>query len=143
MAFLAVNADGVSVATIRSTLRRAKLAASSGKSSTPLFSEKRYSIVMFFPSIHPSLLSSWRNAVKRIVLPAAVLLSRKPTRKSFQATARWPAVSQLLWKKRKAYSLGIPKTTGSWSESDRGGTRPWEKVYKDWGQWKDYLGRIG
>jgi hypothetical protein len=53
-------------------------------------------------------------------------------------------VSRLLWKKRKAYSLGIRKNeTGSWGESDRGGIRLWEKVSKDWGQWKSYSVGIG
>jgi len=42
-----------------------------------------------------------------------------------------------------AYSLGIPKTTGSWGESDRGGIRLWGKVYKDWGLWKRYSVGIG
>jgi hypothetical protein len=46
-------------------------------------------------------------------------------------------------KEKGVFSRYPKKTTGSWSESDRGGTRLWEKVYKDWGQWKDYLGRIG
>jgi hypothetical protein len=32
--------------------------------------------VIFFPSIHPSLLSSCRNAYKRTALPEAVLGSR-------------------------------------------------------------------
>ena len=46
--------------------------------------------------------------------------------------------------KRERRILSVSqKPTGSWSESDRGGTRLWEKVYKDWRQWKDYLGRIG
>lgn len=51
-------------------------------------------------------------------------------------------VSRLLWKKGKAYSLGIPKTTGSWGESDRGGIRLCGKVPKDREQWKSYSERI-
>src|SRR5574341_645396 len=39
-------------------------------------------MVRFFPSIHPSLLSSRRNASKRTALPEAVLPSRKPMRKN-------------------------------------------------------------
>jgi len=42
-----------------------------------------------------------------------------------------------------AYSLGIPKTTGSWGESDPGGIRLCEKVTKDGEQWKSYLVGIG
>ena len=44
-------------------------------------------MVMFFPSIHPSLLSSCRNTSKRPALAAAVLLSRKPMRKIFPPAA--------------------------------------------------------
>ena len=40
-------------------------------------------MVIFFPSIHPSLLSSCRNASTRTALPEAVLVSRKPMRKIF------------------------------------------------------------
>ena len=46
-------------------------------------SANRYSMAIFFPSIHPSLLSSCRNASKRTALPEAVLESRKPMRKIF------------------------------------------------------------
>ena len=37
--------------------------------SGPLFSPNRYSMAILFPSIHPSLLSSCRNASKRTALP--------------------------------------------------------------------------
>jgi len=41
--------------------------------------------------------------------------------------------------KRERRILSVSqKTTGSWGESDRGGIRLWEKVYKDWGLWKRY-----
>src|SRR5262249_19723607 len=40
-------------------------------------------MVIFFPSIHPSLLSSCRKASMRTALPEAVLESRKPMRKIF------------------------------------------------------------
>ena len=39
--------------------------------------------VKFFPSIHPSLLNSCRNASTRTAIPEAVLGSRKPMRKIF------------------------------------------------------------
>ena len=91
VAFLTANATGVAVTTIRSTLRRTSSAASSGRRSGPLFSPNRYSMVIFFPSIHPSLLSSCRNASTRTALPEAVLLSRKPMRKIFPAAAPEPA----------------------------------------------------
>ena len=39
-------------------------------------SPNRYSTVRFFPSIHPSLLISCRNASKSTALPEAVLASR-------------------------------------------------------------------
>src|SRR5215831_14951237 len=47
------------------------------------------------------------------------------------------AAARLLWKIKKAYSLGIPKKqTGSRNESDRGGTRLWGKVYNLSAKWK-------
>ena len=61
VALFAANAAGVPETTIRSTLRRTKSAASSGRRSG-FCSANRYSMVIFFPSIHPSLLSSCRNA---------------------------------------------------------------------------------
>ena len=54
VALLAANADGVPETTIRSTLRRTSSAASSGRRSD-FCSANRYSMVIFFPSIHPSL----------------------------------------------------------------------------------------
>ena len=48
-------------------------------------SANRYSMLIFFPSIHPSLLSSCRNASTRTAIPEAVLGSRKPMRKTFPA----------------------------------------------------------
>ena len=84
VAFLAANAGRVPATTIRSTLRRTSSAASSGRRSG-FSSANRYSMVIFFPSIQPSLLSSCRNASKRTALPEAVLASRKPMRKIFPA----------------------------------------------------------
>ena len=54
VALLAANAGAVPVTTIRSTLRRTKSAASSGWRSD-FCSANRYSMMRFFPSIHPSL----------------------------------------------------------------------------------------
>ena len=82
VAFFAANAGGVAATTIRSTLRRTKSAASSGRGSD-FCSPNRYSMAIFFPSIQPSLLSSCRNASKRTALPEAVLPSRKPMRGTF------------------------------------------------------------
>src|SRR5206468_2285335 len=42
-----------------------------------------YSMVIFFPSIQPSLRISCQNASERTVLPEAVLLARKPMRGIF------------------------------------------------------------
>ena len=67
VAFFAANAGGVPETTIRSTLRRTKSAANSGRRSG-FPSANRYSMVIFFPSIHPSLSSSWRNASKRTAI---------------------------------------------------------------------------
>lgn len=71
VAFFAANAGGLPATTIRSTLRRIKSAASSGKRSF-FPSANRYSMVIFFPSIQPSLVSSCRNASTRTALPEAV-----------------------------------------------------------------------
>ena len=79
---LAANAGGPPVTTIRSTLRRTRSAASSGRRSF-FPSTNRYSIAIFFRSIHPSLVSSCRNASERTAIPEAVLLSRKPMRRIF------------------------------------------------------------
>ena len=64
VAFFAANGVGPPETTIRSTFRRTRSAASSGRRSG-FCSANRYSMVIFFPSIHPSLLSSCRNASKR------------------------------------------------------------------------------
>src|SRR5262249_53310069 len=80
VAFFAADADGFPAVTIRSTFRRTRSAASSD-SVSGFCSPNRYSMVIFFTSIHPSLLISCRNASTRIALPAAVLESRKPMRK--------------------------------------------------------------
>ena len=82
VALFAANGVGPPEATIRSTFRRTNSAASSGSRSS-FCSANRYSMVMFFLSVHPSLLSSCRNASKKTALPEAVLLSRKPMRKIF------------------------------------------------------------
>src|SRR5262245_33832161 len=82
VAFFAANVCGVPETTIRSTFKRTRSAASSGTRSG-FCSANRYSMVMFFPSIHPSLSSSCRNASRRTALPEAVLASRKPMRETF------------------------------------------------------------
>src|SRR5262245_34130233 len=82
VAFFAANAGTADETTIRSTFRRTRSAASSGRRSF-FCSANRYSMVMFFPSIHPSLLSSCRNASKKTAILEAVLLSRKPMRVIF------------------------------------------------------------
>src|SRR5215510_12336114 len=79
VALLAANAGGPPETTIRSTLRRTRSAARpESRSNFP--SANRYSKVIFFPSIHPSLPISCRNASKRTAIPEAVLDSRKPMR---------------------------------------------------------------
>ena len=87
LAPFAANASGAPVTTIRSTLRRTRSAASSSGERSFFCSANRYSMVMFFPSIHPSLLSSCRNTSARTALPEAVLVSRNPMRRIF--TACW------------------------------------------------------
>src|SRR5262245_39908119 len=82
VALLDANAATVPATTITSTFRRTKSAASSGN-RWPFCSANRYSKAILFPSIHPSLLSSCRNASKRTALPEAVPSSRKPMRKIF------------------------------------------------------------
>jgi hypothetical protein len=77
VAFFAASTTGAVVTTIRSTLRRTRSAASSGRRSD-FCSANQYSMTILFPSIHPRLLSSCRNASKRTAILEAVLLSRKP-----------------------------------------------------------------
>ena len=84
VALLAANAGPTVVTTIRSTLRRTRSAACRGRLSF-LPSVNRYSMVIFFPSIHPCLRISCRNASRRIALPAAVPESRNPMRKLLPA----------------------------------------------------------
>ena len=82
VALWAANAGCPPETIIRSTFSRTKSAARSGsRSNFP--SANRYSRVKFFPSIHPSLRISCRNASKRGALPEALLLSRKPMRGTF------------------------------------------------------------
>jgi hypothetical protein len=45
-------------------------------------------------------------------------------------------VPTVVEKEKGVFSRYPKKETGSWGESDRGGIRLWEKVYKDWGLWK-------
>ena len=98
VARLAANADPVDVTTIRSTLRRTNSAASSGRRSA-FPSANRYSMTIFFPSIHPSLLSSCRNASTRTALPEAVLAIQETyPRKIFPdccASATAPATTSM------------------------------------------------
>src|SRR4029450_6922919 len=84
VALLAANPSTVPPTTIRSTFRRTKSPVSSGRRSR-FCSANRYSMVIFFPSIQPSLLSSCRNASKSPAIPEAVLESRKPMRGFFPA----------------------------------------------------------
>src|SRR5262247_2776828 len=104
VAFVAANAATADVTTIRSTLRRTRSAASSGRRSF-FCSANRYSMVMFFPSIHPSLLNSCRNVSKKSALPEAVLLSRKPMRKIFPACCA--SASETFARKRVASSQRV------------------------------------
>jgi hypothetical protein len=66
--------------------------------------------------------------------------------------ASWPRVipqgrvgrvPSVVEKEKGVFSRYPKTTTGSWGESDRGGIRLWEKVYKDWGLWKRYSVGIG
>src|SRR5262249_2654091 len=79
-------------------------AASSGSRSS-FCSANRYSMVIFFPSIHPSLLNSCRNASKRTAIPEAVLLSRKPMRGTFPVCCA--SASERFAKKRIASSQRV------------------------------------
>ena len=67
---------------VRPTFSRTSSAASCGsRSGFP--SANRNSKLIFFPSVHPSLRSSCRNASTRTAIPDGVLESRKPIRKIF------------------------------------------------------------
>src|SRR5512147_642486 len=46
-------------------------------------------MVIFFPSTHPSLLSSWRNTSRKSKLLEAVLQSRNPIRRTFVDCSAW------------------------------------------------------
>ena len=83
VAFFAANVAGVPETTMRSTLRRTKSAAARSGTRSGFCSANRYSMVIFFPSIHPRLLSSCLNASTSAALPEAVLGSRKPMRATF------------------------------------------------------------
>src|SRR5262245_53836920 len=100
----AANGVGPPATTIRSTFRRTRSAPSSGSRSS-FCSANRYSMVMFFPSIHPSLLISCRNASKRTAIPEAVLLSRKPMRGIFPACCA--SASESFVRKRIASSQRV------------------------------------
>jgi hypothetical protein len=68
VAFLAASAAGVGEATMTSTLSPVNSFASSGSASARP-SAYRYSIMMFWPSIHPSSRSpSWKNRKMRGLL---------------------------------------------------------------------------
>ena len=90
VAFFAANAGGPAVTTIRSTLRRTKSAASSGRRSD-FCSANRYSMVKFFPSIHPSLLSSCRNASTRTALPDSSAYIQETDAEDFPCLLRMAA----------------------------------------------------
>src|SRR5262245_32587744 len=105
VAFFAANGVGPPEVTIRSTFRRTNSAASSRCRSGPLFSANRYSMVIVFSSIQPSLLSSCRNASKKTAIPEAVLGSRKPMRKIFPGCCA--SASETFAKKRVASSQRV------------------------------------
>ena len=102
VALFAANAVGAPETTIRSTLRRTNSAASSGRRSG-FCSANRYSMVIFFPSIHPSLLSSCRNASKRTALPEAVLVIQETYAEDFPCLLRVGGNSkaQRAWRKEQ------------------------------------------
>ena len=104
VARLASNAPGVDVATNRSILSRTKSAASWGRRSF-FCSANRYSMAIFFPTIHPSLPSSCRNASMRTALPEAVLLSRTPMWKIFPVCCA--SASEIFARKRVASSQRV------------------------------------
>ena len=99
-------ADGVAPpeVTITSTFSRTRSAASSG-SRSDFCSANRYSMVIFFPSIQPSLLSSWRNESMRTAIPEAVLESRKPMRGTFPVCCA--SASETFARKRFASSQRV------------------------------------
>src|SRR5262245_28323452 len=97
---LAANTNGFDATRIRSTLRRTRSAASSGRRSF-IPSAHRNSFAIFFSSIHHSLHISYRNAYKKAVIQEAVVLSRTPMRWIFPSCC---AGAETLSAKRKAPS---------------------------------------
>ena len=65
---------------------------------------------------------------------------KTPTYLSVFVCARVPSVVE---KEKGVFSRYRKTETGSWGESDRGGIRLWEKVYKEWGRWKSCSVEIG
>lgn len=53
---------------------------------------------------------------------------------------RGPRVVEI---KKGVFSRYPKKESGSWQESDRGGTRLWGRVHNVWVQWKVFSDRIG
>jgi hypothetical protein len=53
------------------------------------------------------------------------------------------AAARVLWKLKRRILSVSQKETGSWGESDRGGTRLCKKVHKVLAEWKIFLDVIG
>src|SRR5262249_48626757 len=96
-------------------------------------------MAIFFPPIHPSLLSSCRNASKRTALPEAVLTSRKPMRKIFPVccASTEPQTAKSMTPKLKAricfFVCAISRLTNDFG-------RPCQQVR--WDRYPDLLGGL-
>ena len=98
---LTASAYGRPVITIRSTLRRTNSAASSGARSV-FPSVNRYPMVIFFPSIHPSLRSSCRLVNRAFslgddVLQPKLLGCADPARQAWRRTPPMGAPDTKPW----------------------------------------------
>jgi hypothetical protein len=61
----------------------------------------------------------------------------------FFVLAIYQAAARVLWKLKRRILSVSQKETGSWGESDRGGTRLCKKVHKVLAEWKIFLDVIG